>query len=204
MQRIPDMTRIADVRARPRRYRIVVGLDLTEYCEIVLEHALDQAARHNAPDLHFIYAKERSQRRRSNEELTQRLTSIVYPALQTFNKHGTDWRARLHVRSGKPDEQIATVAQDVQADLIVIGQFGLHNPKHAVKIPGRILESAPCPTLVVSMPPAMQRSPICNACAAVREESDGENWFCDDHHAPERVEHTVTPMTVWTGGSLMW
>ena len=204
MHDVGAMTRQSDRRAKPKRYRIVVGLDLTDYCEIVLEHALDQAARHDAPDLHFVYVRERPQRKRSAEELQQRLTTIVYPALQTFNRYGTDWHARLHIRTGKPEEQIASLAQDVMADLIVIGQFGLHHPRDAIKLPSRVLQAAPCPTLIVGMPQPMQRSPICNACAVVREESDGENWFCEDHHAPERVEHSVTPMTVWTGGSLMW
>jgi nucleotide-binding universal stress UspA family protein len=179
----------------------VVGLDLTEYCEIVLEHALDQAARHDAPELHFIYVKERRQRRRSSEELTQRLTQIVYPALQTFSRQAKSWRARLHVRGGKPDQQIGALAQDLQADLIVIGQFGLHHPRDAIRLPSRVLEAAPCATLVVGMPHALQRSPICKACAAVREDSDGERWFCDAHRAANRVDHAVTPMTVWTGGS---
>src|SRR5712671_1942946 len=55
-----------------RRYRMVVGVDLTEYSEIVLEHALDQAARHSAPELHIIHVRERAQRKRSLEELRQR------------------------------------------------------------------------------------------------------------------------------------
>jgi nucleotide-binding universal stress UspA family protein len=198
------MTRIDDVRATPRRYRIVAGLDLTEYCEIVLEHALDQAARHEAPELHFIYVRERAHRKRSGEELQQRLAAIVYPALQTFNRFGTDWRARLHVRVGRPEHQIAALAQDLLADLVVIGQFGLHHPRHAIKLPGRILQASPCPTLVVGMPHPMQVSAMCNACAMVREDTEGVRWFCDDHSAPNRIEHMVTPMTVWTGGSLMW
>ena len=192
-------------RARSRRYRIVVGLDLTEYCEIVLEHALDQAARHRTPELHFLYVKERRHRKRSDEELEQRMSAIVYPALQTFNEHAAEWRARLHVRAGKPDEQIASLAQDLQSDLIVIGQFGLHHPKQTFKnLPGRVLQAAPCPTLIVGMPRAMQESPICGACAAVREDTEGERWFCEEHVADDRLEHAVTPMTVWTGGSLMW
>jgi nucleotide-binding universal stress UspA family protein len=198
------MTRSADPRARSRRYRIVVGVDLSEYSEIVLEHALDQAARHQLPELHFLFVRERAHRRRSLEELRQRLSSLVWPALQTFNLHYTSWRARLHVRSGKPEEEIASLAHDVLADLIVMGQFGLHNPRQTLKtLPSRVLLAAPCPTLVVGMPYAMQASPICNACAQVREDTDGENWFCATHHGGERIEHVVTPMTTWSGGSLM-
>jgi nucleotide-binding universal stress UspA family protein len=181
----------------------VVGVDLSEYSEIVIEHALDQAARHHSPELHFLHVKER--RKRSAEELKQRLASAVYPALQTFNQYGTEWRARLHVRTGRPDEQIAALAADVRGDLIVIGQFGLHNPKETLKnLPNRVLQAAPCPTLVVGMPPEADTSPICGACAVVREDSEGERWFCDVHSSPDRLEHTVTPTTVWTGGSLMW
>ena len=192
-----------NLEPRQRRYRIVVGIDLTEYSEIVLEHALDQAARHDAPELHFLHVKE--QRKRSAEELKQRLSSLVFPALQTFNQYGTNWRARLHVRSGKPDEQIASLAADVRADLIVIGQFGLHNPREKLKtLPSRVLANAVCPTLVVGMPQAADTSPQCPYCVAVREDTEGERWFCDMHGAPDRVEHVVSPMTTWTGGSLLW
>src|SRR5438270_8434608 len=149
------MTRSADPRARSRRYRIVVGIDLTEYSEIVLEHSLDQAARHEQPELHFLHVREKPHRRRALEELRQRLSTIVWPALQTFNLHYTSWRARLHIRTGKPDEQIASLAHDVLADMIVIGQFGLHNPRQTLKtLPSRVLVAAPCPTLVVGMPHA--------------------------------------------------
>ncbi|HUJ61480.1 MAG TPA: universal stress protein [Kofleriaceae bacterium] len=188
-----------------RHYRIVVGIDLTEYAEIVLEHALDQAARHRAPEVHCIFVREKQHRKRPIEELAQRLTRMVYPALKPFNEHGSSWRVRLHVRTGKPDEQIAILAQDLNADLIVIGQFGLHNPSDSFKtVPGRVLRAAPCATLVVGMPPAQQSSQICNACAAVREDTEGERWFCAEHTAAERIEHVVSPTTVWSGGSLMW
>jgi hypothetical protein len=54
------------------------------------------------------------------------------------------------------------------------------------------------------MPPEADSSPMCASCAAMREDTEGERWFCDSHSAHDRVEHSVTPMTVWTGGSLMW
>ena len=176
---------------------MVVGVDLSEYCEIVLEHAFDQAARHQAPELHVVCVKE--DRKRSSEELKQRLAMIVYPSLQTFNRHAVDWRARLHVRTGKPDEQIAMLAQDVRAHLIVIGQFGLHHPKPTLKtVPGRVLQAAPCPTLVVGMPASADLHQ-CHACAAIREDTEGERWFCNAHTAPGRS--TVSPMTSWSAGS---
>lgn len=178
------------MNASIRRYRIVVGVDLTEYSTIVIEHALDQAARHQLPELHFLHVDERG--RRPIEELHDVIATAVYPALQVFNQHGNDWRARLHVRHGKPDQQIAGLAADVISDMIVVGQFGLHRRGIAT----RVLANAPCATLVVGMPPALDMTQ-CHACAAFREDSGGDRWFCDDHVVKNTA---VSPMSSWSGG----
>ncbi len=184
------------VTPRVRRYRIVVGIDLSEYAEVVLEHALDQAARHDVPELHLVTVREH--RKSSAEEAKQTLWERVYPTLEAFNRHGKDWRARLHIRRGKPDEQIVQLSAEVGADLVVVGQFGLHHRRQSSKtLSKRILENAICPTLVVGLPePTDARQ--CPLCVAVREHSEGNNWFCDAHHDSGRTE--VTPMTVWSGG----
>jgi nucleotide-binding universal stress UspA family protein len=176
---------------RTRRYRIVVGVDLTDYSSIVIEHALDQAARHQSPEIHFVHVKET--RKHTIDALSEHLSATVYPALQIFNQHGTDWRARLHVRRGKPDQQITMLAADILADMIVIGQFGLHRKG----TPRRVLANAICPTLVVGMP-KMLDTKQCGVCSAVREESEGTSWFCDDHRVKQNA---VSPMTVWSHGS---
>ena len=147
------------MNASIRRYRIVVGVDLTEYSTIVIEHALDQAARHQLPELHFLYVDEKG--KRPTEQLNEYLSTAVYPALQVFNQHGSEWRARLHVRRGKPDEQIAGLAADVLSDLIVVGQFGLHKRGIAT----RVLKNATCATLVVGMPKLLDATQ-CGECAA--------------------------------------
>jgi nucleotide-binding universal stress UspA family protein len=193
---------ILDVPRRVRRYRIVVGIDLSEYADIVIEHALDQAARHDAPELHFLTVCER--RRMSAESCKRALWERVYPTLEAFNRHGRDWRARLHIRRGKPEVEIATLAADIRADLIVIGQFGLHTPRTSDKnLPNRVLQQAVCPTLVVSMPEPLDTRQ-CPMCAAEREDSDGERWFCSQHAGDAGRDHIVSPMTSWSGGSLMW
>ena len=192
---------VNSVPARARRYRIVVGIDLSEYSDIVIEPALDQAARHDAPELHFLTVREK--RKPTAEERKRALWDRVYPALETFNRHGTDWRARLHIRRGRPEVEIAELAADIRADLIVIGQFGLHTPRASDKnLPNRVLQQAVCPTLVVSMPGALD-SPQCAMCAAVRETTDGEHWFCPQHAGDGGRDHFVSAMTSWSGGALI-
>ena len=187
---------------RVRRYRIVVGVDLSEYADIVIEHALDQAARHDAPELHLLTVREK--RRPSTDDCKQALWERVYPALEAFNRHGTDWRARLHVRRGRPEVEIAELAAEIRADLIVIGQFGLHTPRASDKnLPNRVLQQAVCPTLVVGLPEPIAL-PQCPLCAAIREDTEGERWFCVQHSGDHGRDHFVSPMTSWTGGSLMW
>ena len=196
-----DLPARAVLPARVRRYRIVVGIDLSEYADIVIEHALDQAARHDAPELHFLTVREK--RKPTTDERKRALWDRVYPVLEAFNHHGTDWRARLHVRRGRPEVEIAGLAADIRADLIVIGQFGLHTPRASDKnLPNRVLQHAVCPTLVVGMPGAID-SPQCTLCAAVREDTDGEHWFCAQHTGDRGRDHSVSPMTSWSGGRLM-
>jgi nucleotide-binding universal stress UspA family protein len=178
------------------RYRVLVGVDLSEYSDIVIEHALDQAARHPMPELHFVHVNEG---KREHDELKQLLWDRVAPTLETFNEHASDWRARLHVRRGKAADALAELASELTADLVVIGQFGLHKKK----VVAALVEAASCPTLVVGMPNYASASPICLMCASVRDETQGDRWFCAAH-AGDRLAHTATPMTVWTGGSLMW
>jgi len=179
-----------------RRYRIVVGIDLSEYSDIVLEYALDQAARHTNPELHFLTVCEA--KNLSTDDCKQALWDRVYPVLETFTHHGREWRARLHVRRGKPDQQIGALAADIRADLIVVGNFGLHNPRSQYKnLPNGVINAAVCPTLVVGMPEAVADG--CPECHNIRELSDCDRWFCDNHSS-RKDTYSTTPMTVWTGG----
>lgn len=194
------MTEVAELHlGRVRRYRIVVGLDLSEYSELVLEHALDQAARHDAPELHLLTVREK--RKPVAEDVKQALWEHVYGTLEAFNRHGTEWRARLHVRRGKPDEQIVQLATEVSADLIVMGEFGLHHPRSSAKaIPSKVIASATCATLVCGLPRSYDARQ-CPVCVGIREDSEGEDWWCEDHSSSGRKrDHVLTPMTVWTGG----
>jgi hypothetical protein len=126
----------------------------------------------------------------------------VYPALETFNQFGTDWRARIHIRRGKPEVEIAELAAEIRADLIVIGQFGLHNRRTSDNnLPNRVLQHAVCPTLVVGLPAAVDTSQ-CPLCSAVREETEGERWFCTQHTSSRSKDNFVSPMTSWSGGEL--
>jgi hypothetical protein len=124
--------------------------------------------------------------------------------LDTLRSSKTDWRSRLHVIEGDPATEISQLAADLAADLIVIGRFGVHDPRN--KIATHVLESAPCPTLVVNLlEHPVEINPQCPACVEVREESDGERWFCADHTDTDRLRlSTVLGAGSLTHGGPLW
>ena len=172
---------------KPRRFRIVVALDASEYAEIVLEHALDQAARHDAVDLHFITVVEPGD---DVDAAKARLAALVLGGLENESK--LDWHARLHVRVGPRAEEIASVAGDIDADLLVVGYFGVHGRRGRQFTADRVLELVACPTLVVALGAhVLDAHTPCDKCAAIREESEGERWFCEDHATDGRLDLTT-------------
>jgi nucleotide-binding universal stress UspA family protein len=170
--------------ARPVRYRIVIPLDRSEYAELVLEHALDQAVRHDDPDLHFLTVV--SDRGDDPKEAQRQLAGVVLDGLETF-RGDRAWRSFLHVRDGEPAAEIANLAAEVAADLVVIGRFG----GHRTPLAERLIHRVNCPILVVGLSGhALASERPCPACAALREESDGTRWFCAAHASPGRLRLT--------------
>ena len=184
------------------RYRIVIAVDGLQYSEIVLEHGLDQAARHDAPDLHVLAVVEEPS---GIATVKTWLAAAVLEGLDSFRAGRPDWRTRLHVRVGRPAEEIVDLAAEVDADLLVIGRYGLHHPRRSIS--DEVVTTATCPTLVVGLTGhAVEAEQPCPECAAVREQSDGERWFCAIHAAPDRLRLStlVPPSPPPTRGGPLW
>lgn len=181
------------------RFRLAVALDRTEYAEIVLEHAIDQASRHERPDLHFItVVKDKA----ATEEARIAMAGLVMQGLETMGSGRCDWRSWMHVLVGDPDTAITDLAGDIGADLLVIGRFGMHHRRGSTA--ERVLANAPCPVLVVNLKedsiPAVAQ---CPACVAVREETGAEQLFCAEH-VGDRIglSERVSSLFVTRGGSV--
>lgn len=158
--------------------KIVTALDRSEYAEIVLEHALDQATRHPGA-LHFVTAigdeRERVDARRWMNELVREGLDAFGQSQRAFD---------LHVVDGPPAPSVAKLASDIGAELLVIGRF--HVPSEAE----RILWLAPCPVLVVG-PNGVEIDPQCPACEDVRRRTNAEQLFCS-RHVSDRVHDLFT------------
>ena len=174
--------------------RILIAVDRSEYSEIVIEHALDRAARSDADELHFLTVVE------TNREIDagRRWLEAALGDLELLEAfHCTPRSVVLHVRPGQPAAVIMSMAEQLVPDLLVIGRF--HVPSAAELVP----ELVHCPILVVGIDGNVLE-PQCPACEKVRRESDGELMFCEDHagdYLPDLVmrlpPYSQLPSRLW-------
>jgi nucleotide-binding universal stress UspA family protein len=182
-----------------RTFRIVVGVDLSDRSHIVLETAFDLAGRHTAPELHLIAVLEPPRQRKHVDladelaELDHELRVLALDKLSDFHRavDGPDsWDVLIHARAGKPADAIVDLAWEAQADLIIIGRHSGKEPRFSRlgSVPAQVLQLTRCPVQVVQptdygMAEDLdeQRARQCPACVAVRSDSQGERWFCEEH-----------------------
>lgn len=185
--------------AAPRRFRLVVALDRSEYAEIVLEHAIDQAARHERPDLHFVTVIPKGT---NEEDARVPLANLVLQGLDTLGARATDWRSWLHVLQGEPEEEIANFAADIRADLVVIGRFGVHHRRGSTA--DLLLDGAPCPVLVVNLKQDIVGEAQCPACVEVRAATQADQLFCARHAGDRLGMSLIAGSTITTRGGSVW
>ncbi len=203
------------------RFTIVVGIDLSEYSDTVLQHAFDEAVRHERVTLHVLtviadghhwwHRPTDEELARVESEAKDRLAKIVRMVMDEAVPSGSraDWRVRLHVRRGRPDEQIVALSDETLSDLVVVGRFGqsAHGVRGIGSVADRVVASAESPVLVVHM--GRERSAAdrqCPDCVRVRAESDGELWFCERHHGEQHHSALLDAMTGTrpVGGGPLW
>lgn len=199
-----------------RPYTVVVAVDLSSITEAVIEHALDAASRRPHVDVHAISvvpaasgffqrapdpAEDLAEAERT---LRSRLTETASAFLRPDPPE--HWRVRLHVRVGQPDEEIIALADEVDADLVVMGQHGWGGKRHRLvgSVSERVTRMAHCSVLLVQPAAHEARAraaeQLCAECAATRRQSNGDIWFCAAHR-DDRRERALTSLVPWAAPS---
>jgi hypothetical protein len=172
--------------------RILVALEPTEYAEIVLEHALDEAVRAGSAELHFVTVVDGDSKVASTRAW---LDAAVRNALDEFDLPSQFFT--LHVWRGHPTDSIVALADELAADLVVIGRFSVPSASDA------LVAMIDRPLLVVGIDgPVLE--PQCPACRAVRAESGGEHLFCADHMGGRLPELSTRMPPATDIASRMW
>jgi nucleotide-binding universal stress UspA family protein len=172
--------------------KILTALDRSDYAEVVLEHGLDQAARHPDAELHFMTAISDE---RDYEAVWRGLASTVREGLETFGL--TDRHVELHVPRGQPAPAISALAHHLGVELLVLGRF------HSPSVSETVVQMVDVPTLVVGLDGHVLE-PQCPECREERRASRGEHLFCTAHLSKDPLElsswlpsSTLLPSRMW-------
>ncbi len=177
---------------RERPFVLVVALDLADTASggYALDQAMRIATRVADSQLHVVHVSTTDV---TSETLgllrlyvSEKATALAGPTQQTV---------AVHVRKGEPAHEIAQLATDLSADLIVVGT---HKAPHLKNLfvgstAERVMGSATCPVFVAGPRPAPQPSHVivieaaCPACVQARLETGGREWWCPRHSEQHSV-----------------
>jgi nucleotide-binding universal stress UspA family protein len=196
-------------------YRIVVGTDFSELANRAFDEALALTRGHDPAELHIVAVVEsdhdrlipHADRGQSLVEITDRvrvrLAAEATAALARFAAAApsqTRPRAVAHVRVGQIAIQLASLATEIGADLVVVGTHGRRGMQRFMmgSVAEKTVRLAPCPVLVVrpkdtrGMQGLPEILPPCPACVAARDRSEGATWWCETHVSTPEEPHTYS------------
>jgi nucleotide-binding universal stress UspA family protein len=137
---------------------IVVGTDGSETAECAVERAVEIAEPLGAK-AHLVSAYEQSAAKAGGGFEVSRAEWMVSPgvtvesvlerAVGLFKVKGIE--TETYARKGDPADAILEVAQQVEADLIVVGSKGMRGAKRFLlgSVPNKISHEAPCDVMIV-------------------------------------------------------
>jgi nucleotide-binding universal stress UspA family protein len=194
-------------------YVIVVGVDFSPASELAVERAFQLAAERPHAEVHLVNVVQTYGPQVTYEmpidgsaltvltlsEARTRFKEYADKAVERFTREQNRppcQRVVAHVRFDAIADEIAQLAADIEADLVVVGTHGRRGLSRVLL--GSSAEAtvrlAPCPVLVVrpkALPqPAPQIEPPCPDCVAERRASNGAEMWCARHREHHGQRHT--------------
>lgn len=186
-----------------QQHVIIVGVDYTEASERALAEAFQLA--HARPGVQLHIANVRTEPEVAALQLGELTAPTPSPPWRYWASELHDFVARkeaefqaaagvspltqlhTHQRMGDPAHELAQLASDLEADLLVVGSHDWHRAPQ--RLLGSVAEAvtrlAPCPVLIVRRkavsPPSPAIQPPCAACIAARRASDRSQLWCNQH-----------------------
>ncbi|MEB2313602.1 MAG: universal stress protein [Sorangiineae bacterium] len=202
-----------DTNTKSGPYTIVVGLDFSDTGALALERAFDLANREPNADLHAVYVASAygpmlrlelpdDVRTVSIEEASDYLQKYVEGKLDQFQASAPTRFERVvtHVRVGPPADEIAQLAADLDAELVVVGTHGRRGVRRLLlgSVAEGVMRLSHCPVFVVrpkdhfgiELAAAPDIEPPCPRCVAERQRTNGRELWCDEHRQRRGRRHT--------------
>jgi nucleotide-binding universal stress UspA family protein len=191
-------------KAQRTNHRVlVVGVDFSDVSADALKEAVALAEGPSYAELHVVHVITNSAQPRSIG--TAVMPEVAYlDGIEDVGKLLEAWvaplragRARVasHIRMGSPDREIAQVASDVGADLIVIGTTGKQGVARLLlgSVAESLVRHAPCAVLAHrprAVPAWELIEPPCADCLAVRQVTSRATLWCERHSEHHIKAHT--------------
>jgi nucleotide-binding universal stress UspA family protein len=209
------------MQSNTRPQIVVVGVDYSESSELALVQALELASSERNAELHAVHVAssipsivglERVPEstapietvRPTEGELESYLDRVLaeYVSRRPYSA-SIPQRLVAHLRYDSPSEQIAELARDLEAHLVIVGTHGRRGLTRMLlgSTAEAVVRLAPCPVLVVrpreeSHVPRIE--PPCEHCVRTRIATGGQRNWCRQHserHAPRHTYHQRDRMT---------
>ncbi len=199
-------------------YVIVVGVDYSPASDLALQRAFELASAQPHVEVHVVnvvrlYGTQalidgpndpRGFVSVSLADATTQVGRYVDERWQAFRAERTDarpagsGRVLSHLRLEAPAEEIAQLAADLDADLVVVGTHGRTGIARMLlgSVAEAVVRLAPCPVFVVR-PKALQDEgpriePPCPQCVEARRATNGAQYWCDQHLERHGQRHTYS------------
>jgi len=122
--------------------RIVVGVAKTDSAKRAVEVATDLAERYKA-ELHLVMAFSKGAT--SLDSKARKDAEAYLASLQA----AAPVRVKVHAIPGDPADTVLMVADEVGADLVVVGNKGMHGARRVLgSVPNSIAHGAACSVLI--------------------------------------------------------
>jgi nucleotide-binding universal stress UspA family protein len=189
---------------------VLVGIDFFALSKEILTHAAGLALSADS-ELHVIHVLPDDDVEAVHGERAIGVVNLAADAHSKLAKLAADLPASVtrvffHLAAGHVDVEVAQLASDIGADLIVVGTHGSSGSDRlrAGSVAEGLLRLAPCPLLVYrpkSVPPWEQIAPPCPDCLEVQQATERARLWCDRHSERHPRAHTYseTPGTYGMG-----
>ncbi|HKO49289.1 MAG TPA: universal stress protein [Polyangiaceae bacterium] len=191
------------------RYVILVGTDYSEASDLALDRALELAMKTEGAQVHVVNVQL--------PDLAAMRGLAVDPPTAGLQHNATDLVAYVsrrraafqeqhgvaptdqvfsHVRVADPGPEIAQLAADLEADLVVVGTHDRHGIERFLlsSVAQVVSRLAPCPVLIMrpkAIPvPLPAIEPPCPRCVEARVASQGAEFWCEQHRQRHGQRHT--------------
>jgi nucleotide-binding universal stress UspA family protein len=181
---------------QPIPFRVVVGCDFSPLSQIAITMAASVAAPVPGATIEVLYVAppvgqrlSYSHRDEVTDEIRAQLKSFIEAGVSSAGVSAV--KVNAHVYPGDAATEILRLADDMEADLIVVGTHGRVGVKRVLmgSVAERVMREAHCPVLVMrprhyDQHPELAPEPPCPNCIAVRDQTSGAARWCPAHDRP--------------------